>query len=330
VLAERDPLCEFTTTLPTLNVDEEGQLRTSRRKTTVKVYEPEDGEEATLYERGIPVVVTGDTYHVSIEQKVPLNRDRDNVTPAYLRLVRAGVLNNVAHLLDEDEVTGKWVDDAFSDDSCEKEAIDKALDKRYGKKRAMHDRTDPEANHTLIGAGYTVIPERSYTPEVRKKFLDLGSARKSGALRPTPKPYSMDPDAPETEFIHPDNWSDGMEEVAEISQYLCKTLGITRKLEVSFVKPTQRHWAACWGDGSYEGDQCSLDFNVTRLGRKWFANWSSHVEALLDLLIHEFAHHNASNHLSEEFHQNCTKYGAALAILLLKNPDGVPHFDALK
>ena len=42
---------------------------------------------------GIPVVETGDRYHVDVQQKVPLNMDRDNVTPAYLRAIRVAVLN---------------------------------------------------------------------------------------------------------------------------------------------------------------------------------------------------------------------------------------------
>ena len=75
----------FETVLPTVLADDEGVLRKTTRKTLVSVYEPLDSETPTLYEMGIPVVETGDRYHVDIGQKVPLNMDRDNVTPAYLR-----------------------------------------------------------------------------------------------------------------------------------------------------------------------------------------------------------------------------------------------------
>ena len=80
-------------TLPTVVADDEGVLRKTTRRTQVCVYEPLPGETATLYEMGIPVVETGDRYHVDVQQKVPLNMDRDNVTPAYLRAIRVAVLN---------------------------------------------------------------------------------------------------------------------------------------------------------------------------------------------------------------------------------------------
>ena len=56
-----------------------------------------------MFELGIPVVETEDRFHVDIQQKVPLNRDRDNVTPGYLRDVRTAVLNATAHMLDGDD-----------------------------------------------------------------------------------------------------------------------------------------------------------------------------------------------------------------------------------
>jgi hypothetical protein len=95
VLAYRAPLKVFSAQLPTVIADEEGFMRPTRRKTEVSVYAPRTGESPTLYEMGIPVVETNDKWHVNISQKVPLNMDRDNVTPAFLREVRTLVLNEM-------------------------------------------------------------------------------------------------------------------------------------------------------------------------------------------------------------------------------------------
>ena len=84
ILEPRFPVAFFNEVLPTVVADEEGVLRKTSRKTLVQVYEPAEGETAMLYEMGIPVVETGDRFHVDVQQKVPLNMDRDNVTPAYL------------------------------------------------------------------------------------------------------------------------------------------------------------------------------------------------------------------------------------------------------
>ena len=90
------------------------ELRRTQRKTEVEIYEVEDGDTATLYELGIPVVelMQGDKFHVNVMQKIPLTIDRDNVPPAYLRLIRCHVLNETADLLNGEECAAAWVQDA--------------------------------------------------------------------------------------------------------------------------------------------------------------------------------------------------------------------------
>lgn len=73
VLVSRQPVDEFQATLETEIADAEGYLRRTRRRTTVRVYEPLAGEMPSLYELGIPVVETDDRYHYEVMQKVPLN-----------------------------------------------------------------------------------------------------------------------------------------------------------------------------------------------------------------------------------------------------------------
>lgn len=318
----RKPIAEFTETLPTVNVDDEGQLRPTRRKTTVRVYRPENGETAMLYECGIPVVETGDAFHISVEQKVPLNRDRDNVTPAYLRKIRAAALIHTVDLMDAEEITGKGVDDAMEDDLVEKETMVKVLRKRHGRKHAFHDHGDLEANKHLHGDGYEIIPRGSYSSKVRTKLLDTGSAKRSGQIRPTPHPFSDDPNAPSMKTIHPDHWMTGMKEVAEICRFLAKELGIHEDLLVTFGLPPQRWWRAAWGGG--------FTWNVNPLGRKWFKEWYMHPRTLLSIIIHEFAHKGAPDHLSNDYHRNCTRIGSKLAMFMAFEARRIPHWKKVK
>ena len=39
------------------------------------------------------------------------------------------------------------------------------------------------------------------------------------------------------------------------------------------------------------------------------------------LLLHEFGHYRASNHLSDEYFDALTEYGAKLSVLKLRQPD---------
>src|SRR5207302_4670773 len=106
----------FEASLLTPVADEQGVMRLRVRKTPVSIYEALPGEVPYLYEMGLPVVETGDKWHVNIAQKVPLNRDRDNVQPAFLHAVRVAVLNAAFDLLTTDEeATAGWCKLAGSD-----------------------------------------------------------------------------------------------------------------------------------------------------------------------------------------------------------------------
>jgi hypothetical protein len=66
-------------------------MRPRQRKTQVAIFEALPGPTPSLYEMGLPVVEMGNRWHVNVGQKLPLNRDRDNVKPAYLQAVRVAM-----------------------------------------------------------------------------------------------------------------------------------------------------------------------------------------------------------------------------------------------
>jgi hypothetical protein len=63
-----------------------------------------------------------------------------------------------------------------------------------------------------------------------------------------------------------------------------------------------------------------LCLNYGRLGKAWFARPKRDIE-VLDLLIHEFAHRDVHDHLSDEMHKTATRIGAQLANLALDDPE---------
>ena len=134
-LLPRKPVHAFTASLETQIADDKGVMRPTTRKTLVSLYEPLPGEVPSLYEMGLPIVETGDKWHVLVGQKgvSPLNRDRDNVRPAYLQAVRVAVLNAAFDLLTTDEeATAGWVKLAGSDARCSDEAIKHLVRLRFG------------------------------------------------------------------------------------------------------------------------------------------------------------------------------------------------------
>lgn len=311
-LAVRKPLHVFKACLATEQADEEGYLRRTVRYTDVRVYARLEGEPSRLYEMGIPVVDTDDAFDVEVMQKIPLSAERDNVTPAYLRDVRVAVLNAMHARLSAEDAARPSVADALGDSHVTGAAVKAVLDAQYGTKRAVFDPSDPEANRRLVAEGYNVIHGGAFSSEAWANIRAHGAALPSGQIRPTPKPYSDDPNAPLRKLLPREEWTDGMKNMegwaVEVSRCL---LGFDVAVVIDRGHATDG-WSACYGSRE-------LTFNLARLGRRFFDEGPS--ERVNELLIHEFAHHHASgNHLDEDYYKASQRFGAKLTAFALKSP----------
>lgn len=307
-LVERVPVIEFVATLPTELADDDGYIRKTARKTTVQLFEVLDGEIASIYEMGIPVIDTGDKYHVNVLQKVPMNSDRDNVPPSYLQTLRVLVLNEMHQKLSPDESNADWARAATSDVRCSDSAMTKMLDHRFGQKRASYDPSDPESNMKVVSLGYTLITGRQMSKQ------EWNNARRAGVIPPAGQ---VAPCKPTFSSIAPllgrDKWTDGMVDVVQYTKDLAyKLMGID--LSVYLLDGVGY-------DAIYErrdDNAASLTYYVKSLGVEWFDLKNPDVDRLI---IHEFGHQISGNHLSTEYHEALCKIGADMKQLALTDPD---------
>jgi hypothetical protein len=307
-LPDRPPLAAFEETLPTVLADKEGVLRKTTRRTQVYVYEPLPGETPTLYEMGIPVVETGDRYHVDVQQKVPLNMDRDNVTPAYLRAIRVAVLNTTHHLIDKDDATQTWVKEACSDDRVDTEAVKTAMTLRFGQDAVRYDPSDPEANKRSVAAGRPVVYGGNLSSAEWSNATRAGVLPAAGTVTPSPKPYSADGDP--LDLVPENEWTTGMQQIVNYAMMIGQELLGCRVHVVIAREPS-------WPYGATYG-KSRLVFNLARCGRAFFERGIT--DDVNRLLIHEFAHHYEGDHLSEGYHKALADVGARLARLALITP----------
>ncbi len=313
VIAPRKSLKTFTATLPSVLADAEGVLRPTRRQTAVEVHEG----AGWVYEMGIPVVLLnhGSKLDINVLQKVPLNTDRDNVTPAYARELRAQVLNHTADLLSDDAASEKWVDNAMEDKAVEPAAIEAVMTKRFGEKRAVYDPSDPEANKIAMSQGYTVIPARTFSKAAWESVRSSGAALPAGRVTPSPKPYSDDPEAKVRDEYPREKWSEGMEHIVAFTEAMAdKLMGV--KLDVMLVNTFNPFSATYCRLGTTTGQ---FEFNVGRLGKAWF-DAEPTAEAVVSLILHEFGHHYESDHLSRRYYKALTDLGARMTRLALTDP----------
>lgn len=308
-LPSRKPTHTFTTTLPTEKADEEGYLKRTARKTEVRVYKPWDGV-SHLYEMGIPVVDTELPWTIEIDQKIPLNSDRDNVSPAYLRQVGVLVVNEMHKHLSADEASLPSVIEALGDSRITDGAVNTILTHQYGKKRTVFDPSDPEANNKAFAHGHNVIPGRAFGSSQWKNIKRAGVVQASGKVFPSPRPY--DPDGDQAKTLPKDKWTPGIVAVEAFAKAFAQELMDVR-ITVTMENEFTQGYVANYGHQH-------LVFNVPRLSKKWF-NLETNALNVIDLLIHEFGHQYASNHLSTEYYHAVTKLGAKATMLALRKPE---------
>jgi hypothetical protein len=314
-----EPIRSVEVSLPTIVETEAGQLVERTRKTHIDLYEA--GENGGyIYEMGIPIVETGDSYHCNIQQKVPLNMDRDNVRPAYLAKVRAAVLNETFDLLDEDAASEAWVTAALGHRDAEPSAVKSMITKRFGEHVVAVDPSDREAENRAKAKGYTVLHGGTFNSSQWENIRSSEAAPSAGKVFPSPKPYGDGP--PADEYLE-EKWTDGMWAVVNLTEILGRELlGFSPSVR---LMDTPNGFRAAWvrfgsitstatGEKTYIE---AIHFNVRRLGREWF-DVTDNLPAVLDLIIHEFGHHYESNHLSTNYYKALSDLGGRMTMLALE------------
>lgn len=316
-LPERPCVHRIGVTLPTEIADDEGRLRRSERQTFIDLYEPRLDETAMIYELGIPIVETGDAWHVNVMQKVPLNVDRDNVTPAYLAKIRTAVLNAMAEHITPKVAAESWVRDAAAHHDAEPEAVTAVLTARFGVKRVSYDPSDPEANKLAVAAGYTVVHGGSLSAGEWENAKKAEAILPAGKVTPSPKPFS--PDGKPLRLLDRDKWTPAIHLLHDYAVQLHARLIGMRELAVQMVDdPT-------WGFGGTYGKTENFGGPLLRIN---LAKYVPEIGEEIDrFLLHEFSHHFCSDHLDNGFAEAGFRLGARLKRLALDAPGFFHKFE---
>lgn len=313
-IEQREAIRSFKATLLTEFADKTTRKMTRKaRETEIRLYELKDNETAHVYELGIPVVEIDCKWHIDVRQRIPLNSDRDNVTPAYKEALLGLVLNEAHDLLSKKDAEQDWVHTGLGSEEIDKEAFEDLKTKIHGEKTLIANPLDPESVSRGVSEGFNVIYPNSLSAGERENNKRYGTMQLSSMMFPTPKPYSDDPNAPMVEVVPEEKWSAGMKLIHELTVKLAQRL-MKCDLDVRYVN-TSNGFGACFGTGIL-GAQ--MDYNIRRLGRGFFDHGAN--EETLSLIIHEFAHYYERNHLSDKYYEACTDLGARLTLLALNDP----------
>lgn len=308
-LTPREPVAKCEVRLPTEIADTDGSLRRTERKTTVRIYEPQDDEPPTIYELGIPVVEHDGDWHIEVMQKVPLNMERDNVRPAFLRKLQAVALDMMAERLSNEDAAKPWVHEALPHAAAA--TVRTTLTKQFGERAVVFDPSCPEANKRAIDEGRVLVYGGKLSKEVwaaaKQAFEGSETFAPAGKVIPVEVPSSPDGVPP----IDRNQWTKPMHRLADYAVAFGEH-AIGKTVQVQFFDVPKRR-GGCGMYGAWYGPSMStptLSFNIGALGTKWIDDPDQ--ESVDCLLIHEFAHDRVSDHLTDEFHSECCRIGARM------------------
>lgn len=297
-LVRPEVIASFETILPTVIGDD---LRPTSRKTTVTLFATE--YLSSLYELGIPVVELPLPWHVDVGQKVPLNFDRDNVTPAYRAKLLVEIVNHAHHLLLASEAKEGWVTEALSHPSITDEAVKAITELRFGKKAVVFDPSSPESNHLAVAKGYTLV----YGSSLPKAAWE--NVRRAEAVLPsskvTPSNSEVESSADGIPPISREAWTEDHERLAYYTKRVARHF-FGFDVAVEFFNTIHIRHGAWYGHRR-------IAFNIGVLGKRWFEPLDQ--EEVDRLLIHEFGHEICNNHLDAKYHDALCRLGAKLRSL---------------
>lgn len=324
-IAFREPLKRFEAKLQTEFADSDRKMVKRERDTEVFVYDPLPNEVPHLYELGIPVVEIECKWHIDVRQRVPLNCDRDNVTPLYKRKLLALVLNETHDLLSEEDAAKPWIKEARSSDLITEPAFKSTTDKIFGEKAVIADPSDPESVSTAVANDYTVVRGKMMTQEEYENNRRFHTIPSSGRQFPTPRPYG--PGGKPSELVPENEWTQGMKLVFDYTKALAKKLlgsGLSVRM-VRTIDGSATGFNACFGRESGPFKSPQFDYFVSNLGEEWFAKGIT--QEVDSLIIHEFGHFYESNHLSDGYFGALSDLAAKIKRLALDDPKFFEEFE---
>ena len=236
---------------------------------------------------GIPVVEVDVPWHLNVGQKVPLNRDRDNVTPAYRGKLLAAVLDHTVDLLTEETAAKSWVKDALS--QAAPETVRSAVTKIYGEGAVISNPFEREADKNAISHGVTVIPGGAFDKSQWTAIRDASAAVSSSSG------YSLRPSGAVADPVRATGpLADAIYQYSEV--VVRHLLGEGMRVD---VYDDRRLITGSHGESSimvnlYDAPSIDLDLWID------------------DLLIHECAHEFSGDHLTMRYIDACTRLGAKL------------------
>ena len=268
---------EWYGALPTVKLNPETNFMSrTTLMTRVDIHglmEDGDGVEQNkgwLFELGIPVQEIDCDYNVNVQQKIPMNANRDEVRDSYLSKIYAVVLNVIHKELTDNTKSEEWTRVPSKDNLADMDAMKTVKDIRYGEK-AVRWSNNHRANEKAEAMGFNVIRRNELSKSEKEKFGKLGLV---SANEKFPTSFKS------AEAIPRDEWTAEMLEYERVTKKTSKMLR-GKSVTVSYIKDIEISDRATYGSKH-------ITYNLARYAK--YSKLDTMALRNLETIIHELAH----------------------------------------
>lgn len=302
-----EPFKKFNTRLTT-ELSQDGMMRKTVKETDVYLHKVKD--VAYIYEMGIPVCEIDCNFSVDVQQKIPLNTDRDNVDQKFLKTVYAEVLNVTHDDIPADDSSNTWIRVGTQSDRITKEAVQDIFTKRYGEKAVIANPFDKKSIDSAITNGYRVIGATELSKEERS------IAKKYGVLKTSSEEFPVN----YVDFSYAQTKEEHIKIASLAKKIFVELMGLSENLRVEFIESPKATTLA-----DFNASSLVLRYNLAILPSQYFhlktVNGLTLASTeILDLTIHELAHYYGT-HYERAYLDACTRIGALMTNKALEDPN---------
>lgn len=301
-LTKRTPICSFGSDLMT-HIVENGIQQDIRKNTIVSMYHKALKKgKGWIYEMGIPVAETKIPYDIDIQQRIPMNDNRNEVNEYYLRDIKESILINEIDRLTKMDLID-WAANNISiygiSNIIQKKIVEKITNEDS---KNLSIKSKPKFNDKAKQRGKKLVDVDGMNYSLKSIFEHIVDYSEAyiGKIERETKPIICDPTEGEQLFI---------EEHKKI------TRGIGLDVEFRIVEK-KKDTSGFVTMAFYTNENCHvISYNRLAMGKILKDPYN---EQAIDTLIHELGHTEEDQHDKMKYVDAVTKIGAKIVLFLMK------------
>lgn len=296
----RDVLNVFNIMLET-QIIEEGIQRNKYQLSDVQIVSLNSNDtEGWIYEMGIPVQAIKAMFHINVQQRVPLNDNRNMVDSYYLNAMYGYILDNTIQSMDKRALKAEWVTLGIPYSKIDTHR--KFVATVFGELKGLVVKSkNKSANDAVKQHGFDMIDTAGMPSGIERIVSNVVANAELVATQ-------LEESTPDTEI--PAAIADPTGRITSLTRYLGLQL-IAEDLEVKFFER----------DAGFTGHLRLADFNVDKKTIRFNVKaelWGADplTPKMFSTICHEFAHNKFLEH-NNEFHAEVERLSGKMAMLVL-------------